>query len=125
MTTYTSGPDFVSLQVRDTAASARFYETVVGLRRLPAPNPHAEIFSSGGTTFGVRTPVPGTDLDAAGELGAGVGLWFHREDALTVHDALVAHGTTIVQEPFEGPFGTTFSFRDPDGYVVTIHSRSA
>lgn len=28
----------------------------------------------------------------------------------------------IVTEPFDGPFGRTFAFADPDGYVVTLHS---
>ncbi|WP_062464722.1 VOC family protein [Demequina soli] len=125
MTAPTSGPDFVSIQVRDIAASADFYEHVVGMRRLPAPNPHAQIFSAGGATFGVRTPLPGVDLDAIPELGTGIALWFHREDALTVHDALVAHGATVTQAPFDGPFGTTFAFRDPDGYTITLHSRAA
>jgi predicted enzyme related to lactoylglutathione lyase len=27
-----------------------------------------------------------------------------------------------VTEPFDGPFGRTFVFADPDGYAVTIHS---
>jgi predicted enzyme related to lactoylglutathione lyase len=28
----------------------------------------------------------------------------------------------IVTAPFDGPFGRTFAFADPDGYVVTLHS---
>jgi predicted enzyme related to lactoylglutathione lyase len=28
----------------------------------------------------------------------------------------------IVTPPFDGPFGRTFAFADPDGYVVTLHS---
>jgi len=31
---------------------------------------------------------------------------------------------TILQEPFEGPFGMTFVFQDPDGYAVTVHDRA-
>lgn len=38
-----------------------------------------------------------------------------------LHDDLMGHGVTIVTEPFAGPFGTTFAFADPDGYVVTVH----
>ena len=26
-----------------------------------------------------------------------------------------------VTAPFDGPFGRTFAFADPDGYVVTLH----
>lgn len=121
----TSGPDFVSFQVRDLAASADFYERLVGLTRLPAPNPQAVVFSTGvagATAFAVRVPFPGVDLDAAGQLGAGVGVWFHQPEAATLHARLAEAGVPIVQEPFESPFGTTFSFRDPDGYVVTVHS---
>ncbi|GAA0538950.1 hypothetical protein GCM10011581_06040 [Saccharopolyspora subtropica] len=124
MAATTSGPDFVSFQVRDRAASARFYEEVVGLTRLPDSNPAAAVFSAGGTAFAVRDPFPGVDLDAIPQLGAGVGVWFHNEDAAGLHARLVEQGVPIVQEPFEGPFGLQFSFRDPDGYIVTIHSRA-
>ena len=122
--TSTTGPDFVSFQVRDVAASAAFYEEVVGLTRLATPNPQAAVFSAGGVSFAVRDPFPGIDLDAAGQLGAGVGVWFHNKDAEGLHGRLLARGVPIVQEPVDGPFGTQFSFRDPDGYVVTIHSRA-
>lgn len=120
----TTGPDFVSFQVRDLQVSARFYEEVLGLKRLPAPNLGAVVFTSGSVSFAVRDPFPGVDLDAIGQLGAGTGVWFHSEDAAGLHQRLRDQQVPIVQEPFEGPFGTTFSFRDPDGYVVTIHSRA-
>ncbi len=120
----TTGPDFVSLQVRDLAASADFYERVVGLARVPAPNPQAVVFTSGTSSFAVRTPLPGFDLDAHPQLGAGVGIWFHHPDALAVHRRVVDHGAAVVQEPSDGPFGTTFAFRDPDGYAITIHSKA-
>jgi predicted enzyme related to lactoylglutathione lyase len=120
----TSGPDFVSFQVRDLAASAAFYENVVGLRRVPAPNPDAVVFASAGVAFAVRKRLPGFDLDAVAQLGAGIGVWFHDDDAAGLHAKLRDQQVPIVQEPFDGPFGTTFSFRDLDGYVVTIHSKA-
>ncbi|MFT4307483.1 MAG: VOC family protein [Microbacterium sp.] len=119
----TTGPDFVSFQVRDLAASAAFYEEIVGLRRVSAPSPEAVVFASEGVAFAVRTPFPGVDLDAIGALGAGIGVWFHNADAATLYERLREQQVTIVQDPFESPFGTTFAFRDPDGYVVTIHSK--
>jgi len=124
MTTVTSGPDFVSFQVRDRLASARFYEEEVGLNRLPAANPAAVVFSAGGTAFAVRDPFPGVDLDAIPQLGAGIGVWFHNADAAGLHARLAGRGVPIVQELFDGPFGQQFSFRDPDGYTVTVHSGS-
>jgi predicted enzyme related to lactoylglutathione lyase len=70
----------------------------------------------------VRDPLPGVDLDALGRPGAGIALWLHAPDAQEIHDALADAGTTIVAEPFDGPFGRTFTFADPDGYQVTLHS---
>lgn len=119
----TTGPSFVSFQVRDLGASATFYEDLVGLTRLPATNPAAAVFSAGGAAFAVRTPLPGVDLDA-GPLGTGIGVWFHNADAATLHERLTANEVPIVQPPTDGPFGLQFSFRDPDGYVVTIHDRA-
>lgn len=125
MTATTTGPDFVSFQVRDREASARFYEETLGLTRLPAANPTAVVFAAGGgVAFAVRDPFPGVDLDAISQLGAGIGVWFHNDDAEGLHARLVEGGVPILQEPFEGPFGVQFSFHDPDGYVVTIHSRA-
>lgn len=120
----TTPPDFVSFQVRDREASARFYEDLLGLTRLPAPNPAAVVFGTpdGVVAFAVRDPFPGVDLDAVGQLGAGVGVWFRTADARALHATLAEQGVEIVKEPFEGPFGTQFALRDPDGYVVTLHS---
>ena len=124
MASTTTGPDFVSFQVRDRAVSAEFYDKLVGLTRLPDSNPAATVFSAEGTAFAVRDPFPGVDLDAIPQLGAGIGVWFRNDDAEGVQARLVDAGVPIVQEPVEGPFGLQFSFRDPDGYVVTIHARA-
>ena len=117
-----SGPDFIALQVRDLEKAAAFYEKVVGMTRAPFSPPHAVVFDTQ-PTFAVRDPAPGVDLDA-GPLGLGVALWLHDPEAVTLHATLAAAGTVIVQEPFEGPFGTTFVFQDPDGYAVTIHDKA-
>ncbi len=116
-----TGPDFIALQVRDLEKAASFYEDVVGMTRAPFSPPHAVVFDTQ-PTFAVRDPAPGVDLEA-GPLGLGVALWLHDPDALELHEKLAAAGTTILQAPFEGPFGQTFVFQDPDGYAVTIHSQ--
>jgi predicted enzyme related to lactoylglutathione lyase len=64
--------------------------------------------------------VPGTDLDR-GNSGLGVAIWLRADDAQAVHDVLAEVDAPIVTEPFDGPFGRTFAFRDPDGYVITVH----
>ncbi len=117
------GPDFISLQVRDLEASARFYEQHLGLVRSQAGPPHAVVFDTEPIAFAVRDVVPGLDLDAIPQPGVGAALWFHAPDAQDIHDALVAAGTTIVSAPIDGPFGRTFTFADPDGYQVTLHDR--
>jgi predicted enzyme related to lactoylglutathione lyase len=116
------GPDFVSLQVRDIERSAAFYEQYLGLARSPAGPAHAVVFDTKPVALAVREPLPGVDLDALGQPGAGIALWLHAPDAQDIHDALADAGTTIVAEPFDGPFGRTFTFADPDGYQVTLHS---
>ncbi|ALE04477.1 glyoxalase (plasmid) [Arthrobacter sp. ERGS1:01] len=117
-----TGPDFIALQVRDLEKAADFYENTVGLNRAPFSPPHAVVFDTQ-PTFAIRDPEPGVDLES-GKLGLGVALWLHDPEAVALHQTLAEAGTTIVREPFEGPFGMTFVFQDPDGYTVTIHDRA-
>lgn len=119
-----TGPDFVSLQVRDLDASREFYENYLGLVRSPAGPPHAVVFTTAPIAFALRDPMPATDLDAAPQPGLGVSIWLHATDVQSIHDALVADGHRIVTAPTDGPFGRTFTFTDPDGYHVTLHDRA-
>jgi predicted enzyme related to lactoylglutathione lyase len=116
------GPDFISLQVRDLEGSAAFYERYLGLARNPAGPPHAVVFDAKPIAFAVRDPLPGVDLNALRQPGEGIAVWLHAPDAQQIHDALADAGTTIITEPFDGPFGRTFTFADPDGYQITLHS---
>lgn len=119
-----TGPDFVSLQVRDLTASQAFYEKYLGLVHSPAGPPHAVVFTTTPIAFALRDIVPGTDLDAAAHPGVGTAVWLHATDVQEIHDALAADGHTIVAEPIDGPFGRTFTFADPDGYRITLHDRA-
>lgn len=119
-----TGPDFISLQVRDLAASHAFYEKYLGLRRSPAGPPHAVVFDTAPIAFALRDLAPGTDLDGIAQPGVGVALWLHGTEVQQMHDALVADGHRIVMGPIDGPFGRTFTFADPDGYHVTLHDRA-
>ena len=119
-----TGPDFIALQVRDLDAAADFYQTRLGLRRAPVSPPHAVVFATSPVPFAVRTAMPGVDLDAVTpQPGTGVALWLRADDAQELHDDLAAAGVPIVATPIDGPFGRTFTFRDPDGYAVTIHDK--
>lgn len=115
------GPDFISLQVRDLERSAAFYEQHLGLARSKAGPPHAVVFDTHPVSFAVREPIPGTSLDTVPPPGEGIALWLRATDAQQLHDDLAALGTPITSAPFDGPFGRTFTFADPDGYRITIH----
>lgn len=119
-----TGPDFISLQARDLAASQAFYELYLGLVRSPAGPPHAVVFETTPIAFALRDIAPGTDLTGVAQPGIGAAIWLHATDVQTIHDALVADGHTIVAEPIDGPFGRTFTFADPDGYRITLHDRA-
>jgi predicted enzyme related to lactoylglutathione lyase len=119
-----TGPDFISLQVRDLERSAAFYQHYLGLKRSAAGPPHAVVFSTRPIAFAVRDTAPGTDLNTIAQPGQGMALWLHAPDAQDIHDALTAAGTTIISAPADGPFGRTFTFADPDGYHVTLHDRN-
>ena len=119
-----TGPDFISLQVRDLDASQAFYERYLGLVRSPAGAPHAVVFDTEPIAFALREVVAGVDLAAVPQPGIGVALWLRATDVQAIHDALAADGRTIVAAPIDGPFGRTFTFADPDGYHVTLHDRA-
>ena len=119
-----TGPDFVALQVQDLEAAATFYESQLGMRRAAASPPHAVVFDTV-PTFAVREPQPGVDVAAIRpHAGAGVVLWLAADDAQALHDAMAGVGVEIAVAPFDGPFGRTFTFRDLDGYSITVHDRA-
>src|ERR1700721_2393723 len=113
------GPDFVALQVRDPGGSAAFYTEPLGLVRAQASPDHAVVFATEPIAFAVREPL--VDLEAVAHLGGGVAIWLKANDPRDLHDAMVLAGVPILVAPFDGPFGLTFTFADPDGYAVTLH----
>ena len=119
-----TGPDFISIQVTDLDASQAFYERYLGLVRSPAGPPHAVVFETSPIAFALRDVIPGIDLASVSQPGIGVALWLHATDVQATHDALVADGHTIAVDPIDGPFGRTFTFADPDGYLITLHDRA-
>ena len=119
-----TGPDFISLQVRDLDASQAFYEQHLGLVRSPAGPPHAVVFETTPIAFALRDRIPGTDLTSVVQPGIGAAIWLHATDVQAIHDTLVSHGHPIVSSPVDGPFGRTFTLSDPDGYHITLHDQA-
>ena len=119
------GPDFISLQVSDLEGSAAFYQNHLGLTRSEAGPPHAVVFETKPVAFALRELIPGTDLTSGAQPGLGIALWLHAPDTQDIHDKLVDAGVTITTAPADGPFGRTFTFADPDGYLITLHSNAS
>ncbi len=59
--------------------------------------------------------------DDAQQPGFGVALWIDCDHADEMHDRIAAAGATILKPPYDGPFGRTFVFADPDGYRITVN----
>ena len=118
------GPDFISLQVSHLEDSAQFYQNYLGLVRSQTGPPHAVVFDTTPIAFALRDRIPGTELRSGTQPGLGVALWLYAPDTQEIHDKLVAAGVRITSPPIDGPFGRTFTFADPDGYLITLHSKA-
>jgi hypothetical protein len=87
-----TGPEFVSLQVRDLESSAPFYEQYLGLVRNPAGPPRAVLFATKSVAFTVRDLLFGVDLSAITQPGEGIAVWLRAPEAQQIHDALAPDG---------------------------------
>lgn len=114
------GPDFISLQVRNLAASRAFYTELLGLSIDERFNtPDFVLFDSSTIPFALSEAK--VNLDEAPQQGWGVTLWIDCDQVDELHARLAAAETTIIKPPFDGPFGRTFIFADPDGYRITVN----
>lgn len=114
------GPDFISLQVRNFAASRTFYTEVLGLTvDARFDTPEFTLFDTNSIPFAItQTKV---NLDEVVQPGLGVTLWIDCDDVDELHTRLQAAGATIHTPPFESPFGRALVFADPDGYRITAN----
>lgn len=114
------GPDFIALQVRDLAASRKFYFEVFGFEAAPQSPPGAAVFKTAPIALALREPLRA--LPEAGPLGTGMVLWVACADADALYDLIVKRGGTILSPLADGPFGRSFVAADPDGYAITFHT---
>ena len=73
------------------------------------------------TRFPLRSVKLNVDLDKAPQPGWGLTLWIDCDQVNELHAKLEVAGATIITPPFDGPFGRTFVFADPDGYLLTAN----
>jgi len=114
------GPDFISLQVRNFAASRTFYTEVLGLpvdERFNAPD--FVLFDTNSIPFAITQAK--VNLDEASQPGLGIALWLDCDNVNDLHTTLQAKGATVITPPYDGPFGRTLVFTDPDGYRITAN----
>ena len=114
------GPDFIALQVRDLAASTKFYMEMFGFEAEAQSPPGAVLLKTRPIPLALREPV--RPLPEAGPLGVGMVLWVGCNDADEFHNLIVKRGGTILSPLADGPFGRFFVAGDPDGYAITFHT---
>ena len=120
-TAVTGSPGFVSIAVSDVARSAAFYERFLGgVRDTFDFGPGSAVFV-GWPTYALAGPRPGQS--APSPETTTIAVWWRASDAQALHDEAKAAGVPILVEPFDGPFGRTFTMADPDGYRVTVYER--
>jgi predicted enzyme related to lactoylglutathione lyase len=114
------GPDFISLQVRNLSASRTFYTELLGLTIDERFNtPDFVLLDTNTIPFALSEAK--VNLDEAPHPGWGVTLWIDCDHVNELHAKMETAGATIIQQPYDGPFGRTFVFADPDGYRITAN----
>lgn len=114
------GPDFIALQVRDLAASSKFYVEIFGFKAAEQSPPGAVVLKTAPIPLALREPL--RPLPEAGPLGVGMVLWVACDDADALHDLIVKRGGAILSQLADGPFGRFFVAGDLDGYAITFHT---
>jgi predicted enzyme related to lactoylglutathione lyase len=118
----TGSPGFISMAVADAARSAAFYERYLGVTRDTFDfGPQAVAFV-GWPAFAINAS-RGPDVPGAAAATSPIQLWWRASDAQALYERVQADGVPILAEPFDGPFGRTFTMADPDGYRVTVYEK--
>jgi predicted enzyme related to lactoylglutathione lyase len=113
-----SGPDFITLLVSNLDVSYKFYREQLGLNESSGKRPNAYAFAAKPCCLAVRQSPDSRKVDNPGQ---GIIVWLRAVDAKRLHNDLKRRGVPIVDDLRKSPFGMTFSFKDPDGYVMTVH----
>jgi catechol 2,3-dioxygenase-like lactoylglutathione lyase family enzyme len=117
-------PGFISIAVTDVKASAAFYEEYLGgVRDSFDFGPDSAVFVGWPTYALSSARRPG----AAGSLARHDEhpVWWRASDAQALYERAAAARRADPREPFDGPFGRTFTMADPDGYHHGLRAGSA
>ena len=112
------GPDFITLMVSNLETSYKFYREKIGLNESPEKQPNAYAFDTKPCGLAIRQSPDGYKVENPGQ---GIIIWLRATNATSLHDELRERAVPIVADLRKSPFGMTFSFKDPDGYVIAIH----
>jgi predicted enzyme related to lactoylglutathione lyase len=113
-----SGPDFITLLVSNLEASYKFYKEQIGLNESSEKRPNAYAFDTKPCGFAIRKSPDSRKFKNSGQ---GIIIWLRALDATRLLNELNGRGVPIVDDLRKSPFGMTFSFKDPDGYIITVH----
>jgi len=121
-TVVTPSPGFISIHVSDAKRSAAFYEEHLGAVRDTFDFGPDAVAYVGWPTFALNAARRPGQSGPAPE-ATSIQLWWRASDAQALFEKVKAAGVRILTEPFEGPFGRTFTMADPDGYRITVYER--
>ncbi len=113
------GPDFITLVVSNLERSYAFYKDKLKLPESSEQQPNAHAFHTRPCGLAIRQSTGGPASN--NNPGQGVIIWLHTPDAPGLYAEMKEKGIPIVEELHKSPFGMIFSFRDPDGYVLSVH----
>ncbi len=113
-----SGIDFITLLVTDLERSFRFYSEQIGLTESSEKRPNAHAFAAKPCGLAIRQSAEKRSLENPGQ---GIIIWLRTSDAARLYGEMKGKGVPIIEELRKSPFGMTFSVKDPDGYVLTVH----
>lgn len=113
------GPDFITLLVRDLERSHKFYRDQIKLPESTEKQPNAYAFHTRPCGLAIRESSHQPQINQIP--GQGIIVWLHTSDATALFAELKERNVPIVEELQKSPFGMTFSFKDPDGYVLAVH----
>jgi len=116
-----AGPGFISITVTDVQRAVVFYEEYLGARRDPYDFGAAAVAFLGWPAFSVSAARPGRP--GPNPNATSISLWSRSADAQALYERVREAGVPILREPFDGPFGRTFTMADPDGYRITIYEK--